>query len=1064
MSSSEPPRAPWIGALAPFFDDGVRARGAAYQRARAVSVAKGSGAHLAARVLGRGGIYQVDLRAEAKTLWARCDCPYFETEGFCKHIWAALLEGAARGALAHASGVEQLEPDYHYDDDDDDDFALPARSSSATPRAFTPPVRDWREAFADLRFVQQPRATRAELGYVAEVSSLGRLSISVVTRTANGRHRATSINWMVVEGLEDPAERAAIARLLGASARDRNGYAFGVSYSDASTFDVPAALQVDTLRDLAATGKLFVDHGSSEVELSPLAFREDGFELGVALSGGPPFTLHGHLERVGEDPIRLAPEMAADRVVLVRGEAAPLHGASAAWIRRLTAPISVLAPDVASLLTELTRLPALPKLALPASWEIAEVLETPVITVIFDPPPGANGARRIPVRVAFDYGDLRLFDGGARSAYDERARRLVARDLEREREGARTAIAAGLVDKRGALEVVVRDIPRVTSELLAAGIRVEASGKLYRKSGSFSLEVATGIDWFELSGAADFEGVTVDLPALLRAVKRGERTVLLGDGTVGLLPEAWLARVGLLASFADQVDGKVGRFRRSQALLLDALLAGEGEPPRCDAAFAALREELAGLDRLRPAAAPKAFRGKLRPYQGVGLAWLRMLRRVGLGGCLADDMGLGKTVQVLALLAERAREARAPALVVAPRSVVHNWVAEAARFTPKLRVLVHHGAARDKHLGAIEGHDLVITTYGTLRRDAPFLRETVFDTIVLDEAQNVKNAASDAAKAVRILRGEQRLALTGTPVENHLRELWSLFEFLNPGMLGRSSAFANASKGTDPHALTLLGKAIRPFLLRRTKSEVARDLPPRQEETLVCAMQTEQRALYDELKEHYRRSLLGRVKKSGLARSKIHVLEALLRLRQAACHPGLVDPKRVHESSAKLDVLLEQLDELREQGHKALVFSQFTSLLAIVRARLDARGQSYAYLDGKTRDREHVVSTFQTEPGCGVFLLSLKAGGVGLNLTAAEYVFLLDPWWNPAVEAQAIDRAHRIGQTRPVFAYRLVAEDTIEQKIAELQDRKRKLAAAIVRDDDSLLEGLSVEDLELLLA
>jgi SNF2 family DNA or RNA helicase len=317
------------------------------------------------------------------------------------------------------------------------------------------------------------------------------------------------------------------------------------------------------------------------------------------------------------------------------------------------------------------------------------------------------------------------------------------------------------------------------------------------------------------------------------------------------------------------------------------------------------------------------------------------------------------------------------------------------------------------------------------------------------------------------LQADHRLALTGTPVENHLGDLWSLFEFLNPGMLGRSSVFqqiTKAGESQDDAQLNLLATAIRPVMLRRTKSQVLRDLPDKTEQTLFCDLPPAQRQLYDELRDYYRTQLSERVQAVGLKRSKIQILEALLRLRQAACHPGLIDSERTGDPSAKLDALLEQLEEVIAEGHKALVFSQFTSLLAIVRKQLDARGRVYAYLDGRTRKRQERVERFQQDASCPLFLISLKAGGHGLNLTAAEYVFILDPWWNPAVEAQAIDRAHRIGQTRPVFAYRLISRNTVEDKIVALQQSKRELADSIVAADANLMRRLTAADLELLIS
>jgi SNF2 family DNA or RNA helicase len=484
--------------------------------------------------------------------------------------------------------------------------------------------------------------------------------------------------------------------------------------------------------------------------------------------------------------------------------------------------------------------------------------------------------------------------------------------------------------------------------------------------------------------------------------------------------------------------------------------------------FERARDELRRFERVEPMDPPTSFVGELRHYQRDGLGWLETLRRFGLGGCLADDMGLGKTVMVLALLDARrcalAKSERLPSMVVVPRSLVFNWQEEARRFAPKLRIVDYTGPLRDA--SAIGGGDLVLTTYGTLRRDAAALNGIEFDYAILDEAQAIKNAATASAKAARLLRARYRLALSGTPIENHLGELWSLFEFLNPGLLGSAKAFQRASSARtrDEANLGWLSRALRPFILRRTKEQVAPELPRRTEQTLVCELEGLQRKHYDELRAHYRQTLLARIARDGVNKSKMQILEALLRLRQAASHSGLIDPGRAHEPSAKFDVLIPRLLEVTDEGHKALVFSQFTSLLALLRPRLDAAGLTYEYLDGRTRDRAARVQRFQSDPACPLFLISLKAGGLGLNLTAAEYVFLLDPWWNPAVEAQAIDRAHRIGQSRHVFAYRLLARDTVEEKVAELQETKRELADAILNADSGLIRSLRAEDLELLLS
>ena len=345
------------------------------------------------------------------------------------------------------------------------------------------------------------------------------------------------------------------------------------------------------------------------------------------------------------------------------------------------------------------------------------------------------------------------------------------------------------------------------------------------------------------------------------------------------------------------------------------------------------------------------------------------------------------------------------------------------------------------------------------------MKEVDFDYVILDEAQAIKNSASQVAKATRLLKARHRIGLSGTPIENHLGDLCSIFEFLNPGMLGRSSAFKlHAADPENVETRRVLADGLKPLILRRTKQSVASELPEKLEQTIFCEMGPEQQRLYDEMRAHYRDSLLGIIEDQGLAKSKMHVLEALLRLRQAACHPALLDKSSSAESSAKLDVLIPHIEELIEEGHKTLVFSQFTSMLAIVREHFDKKGIVYEYLDGQTRDRKERVERFQSDEKCGVFLISLKAGGLGLNLTAADYVFILDPWWNPAVETQAIDRAHRVGQTRQVFAYRLICKGTVEEKIAELQKQKRELADAILEQNNSILQDMTADDLKMLLS
>jgi SNF2 family DNA or RNA helicase len=709
--------------------------------------------------------------------------------------------------------------------------------------------------------------------------------------------------------------------------------------------------------------------------------------------------------------------------------------------------------------------------------------DSPAVSVDEPAPAGPRRRRREPRvqlagRIWFDYsGILIAADDPAGGAADADRKLLVRRDRAAEREALAALPRHGFTPPRGAtlddepgghhVEVARNRLDGSVSQLAATGWTVEVAGRRYRPAGSVAWNVTSGIDWFELTADIDFGGVTADFPALLEALAAGQRAIPLADGSVGILPESFAAQFAPFAALAQSQDGKL-RYGRIQMALLDALLAGQPRA-RVDEAFERLREQLAAGERPEAENEPPGFQGTLRHYQREGLGWLMFLEGLGLGGCLADDMGLGKTIQVLALLLRRKALVTAaglphrPSLVVVPKSLVFNWMEEALKFAPALRVVNHTGNARTETADDLGEQDIVITTYGTLRRDIIRHRETEFDYVVLDEAQSIKNAASQAAKACRLLKARHRLALTGTPVENHIGELWSIFEFLNPGQLGsapRLRRFLADGRGSAD----VVARAVRPYLLRRTKAEVLSDLPEKTEQTLFVELGEEQRRAYDELRHHFRAELSGRIGRLGIGRSRIAVLEALLRLRQTACHPGLVDPARIDDPSAKLDTLLEQLDEVIAEGHKVLVFSQFTSFLAILRRKLDARSLPYEYLDGRTTDRQARVAHFQEDPDCRLFLVSLKAGGQGLNLTAADYIYILDPWWNPAVEAQAVDRAHRIGQTRRVFAYRLIARDTVEEKILALQDKKRELAESIVRADAGVIANLTPEDVELLLS
>ena len=745
------------------------------------------------------------------------------------------------------------------------------------------------------------------------------------------------------------------------------------------------------------------------------------------------------------------------------------------WIRLLRSKDVIRVPegDESDFVDQLLDMPAMPQLELPEQLKLEEVTSVPKPKLIVAAPKGRWKYEKLRAELHFDYDGTDVRGSSRRAVIVQRELgRALVRNRHAEQELWRKLDQFGfrrLLDRRrGAhdVEISTRDLGPAVRQLIEEKWQVQADGRDVRQAGSIQFRVNTSTDWFELQADVDFAGLNVSLPELLAALSRGETTIQLDDGSMGILPEEWLAQYGLLTGLGTP-DGENLRFSNTQAGLLDALLSGQ-ESVDYDEKFLDIRDRMRHFDGVDEAVAPPSFKGELRGYQKEGLGWLQYLQAFGFGGCLADDMGLGKTVQLLALLQERKdqkMEPKYPTLIVVPKSLLFNWMEEGQRFTPDLKMLEYVGIERAQLRDEFHKVDVILTTYGTLRRDVYQLKDIPFDYVVLDEAQTIKNSASQVAKASRLVNARYRVALSGTPIENHLGDLWSIFEFLNPGMLGRSSLFRiYAADATDTESRELLRKGLDPFILRRTKQQVANDLPEKLEQTLYCDMGREQQKLYDEMRAHYRESLIGLVKDQGLAKSQMHVLEALLRLRQAACHPGLLDDERIDGASAKMDVLLSHVEELIGEGHKALVFSQFTSLLSIVRKRFEEKGITYEYLDGQTRNRKEHVDRFQNDPDCPVFLISLKAGGLGLNLTAAEYVFLLDPWWNPAVEAQAIDRAHRVGQTKQVFAYRLICRGTVEEKIASLQKQKKELADAILQENNSVMKKMTVEDLDMLLS
>jgi superfamily II DNA or RNA helicase len=858
-----------------------------------------------------------------------------------------------------------------------------------------------------------------------------------------------------------------------------------------SNAGIPAAMNEIILSRLAQTGRLYCSprfggHFHLGADAIPLRFDEgEPYRLVAAVTKrGSNYHLEGFLQR-GEERIPVTEPSLCLRsgVVMFRDRIARLDAQEYFdWIAILRDQRFPPAPEKEGdqLVEALTSNPRCPPIEWPPELRWREERPAPVPSVVFTSVPGELVPElHAELRLSYD-GAMVSFKEGGSLVLDRSRRLMIPRDPVAERTaydrlgallGTRSSM--GMPTGPASFRVKPQNFPDFVREIISWGWTVTSQGKPVRSAGAFDVKVSSGVDWFALDARIPWaEALSSSLPDLLAAQARGEHLVTLGDGSLGVLPTDWLRKIAPLAQLGNTKGDSV-RFAKTQGALLGAWVAGE-ENAATDATFRKLLKELGRWNALEPKSPTRTFKGSLRPYQKEGLAWLDFLSDLEQGGILADDMGLGKTVQVLAHLesiyTNKKDPPGKPSIVVLPKSLMFNWQEESAKFTPKLKVLDYAGTSRAKLLEDIPNADLVLVTYPTLRLDIEELRKFKFHYVIADEAQAIKNAGSISHKACCQLQGKHKLAMSGTPVENSIDDLFALMDFVSPGLLGQN-AREKMSKAAehgkiDTVALEQLANALRPFILRRTKKEVLKDLPEKIEKVLHCELSTVERKRYVELRDYYREHLRGSIEEKGIGKSKILVLEALLRLRQAACHPGLLDKKSMGDDSSKTDTLLAQLSSVVAEGHKALVFSQFTTFLDIVEAKLATEKITCTRLDGQVSsdERRKRVTEFQSDPNLKVFLVSLKAGGVGLNLTAADYVFILDPWWNPAAESQAIDRTHRIGQKNNVIAYRLIAKDTVEEKILELQRAKKDLADAILSADSSLIKGLTAGDVEILLS
>ncbi len=1036
-----------------------------------------------------------------------CTCPYYRDKLACKHIWAGLKFLDHHDINFLVSGDKDLnlvldvllkkyqkmvgKPLIQQVDSDTTEVTTSAVAPIATWKKYLLDIH--KEATSDAATLDKTTLGSRKAYYVLDLensSASGDIVIEFwcqeMTRTGMSSLKPCKVSEDVLQKYTDAIDREIISLLLSHAKTSVDKYS---PYSMASHRRIleRAAISEAPIFQLVfdklyQSGR-FIKKGSSDNRLlNPINIdieRPWTFRLNLKSISDSDFEIKGELIResqvIGTEDILCLWQggyFFVDNNIGYMNRPEYLH-----WIKSLSSKNTsqVLPKSEAKSFANLSyTIPQFPPVSLPSEYEWPKLESIkPSLNILFLDTDG--DLEKLKFDIEFNYDGLNVtYHNTNTTLVSQERETLIVRNLRLERQ---------LLEKiKKVKSVEVQDdrrfyVPYAQFETFVQkcnqlGFTVLARGKKVQSTNQLNISVTSGIDWFDLTGGAKFGDENVALPLLLQAAERGERFVQLSDNEVGVLPSEWLKRYSALMSFG-QIKSSGIRFKNVQGFLLDSILS-ENEEVQVDEEFKLYQETLKKNIVVSSPNIPPEFIGSLRPYQKSGYAWLHSLLEIKMGGILADDMGLGKTVQVLAFLEARREKnslgqenqktkSQAPVLIVVPKSLIFNWMAEAAKFTPKMTVINYTGFDRTSKFKTLLDYDVVLTTYQTMRIDIEAFRKINFEVLILDEAQAIKNPDALITKASRLLTGRLRLAMTGTPVENSARDLFSILDFVNPGLIPKNIQNDWAREGRT-ESTQILSKALQPLILRRTKGQVLKDLPVKSEQVFYCELEDQQKKDYENLKEFYRNSLTQKIESDGLGSSKIQILAALMRLRQAACHPGLIDPSRVHESSAKLEILVEQLNEAIAGGHKALVFSQFTSFLAIVKSRLNQEGIKFEYLDGKTQDRQQRVESFQNDPSISVFLLSLKAGGTGLNLTAADYVFMLDPWWNPAVESQAIDRVHRIGQKNKVMAYKLIAKGTVEEKVLELQKKKRNLFDALVSSDETLIKKMSFEDLKLLLS
>jgi superfamily II DNA or RNA helicase len=1041
-------------------------RGRQYFASGRVSDPVWVGRHCSLDVRGAGGDYKVTLDFSEVfdgVFPVNCDCPAFERGTICKHLWTGILQvEKVTPTEIPDSGILRL---VRQKQDQRREAPQRHQARPASPSVIRSNSMTWVER---LNLLQNTKGTGDSSAFfvasASETAAEGKLVLDLWIRKWTVARKLGPLlpSRLTPQGIvefSDLKDQELLSALVKTS-NPRSG-------NSVTRFTVDPILEEHLVPMLVNSGKLFISrspNGKPDAAERPLRMDRGlpwDLELDLDLENSNTYRLDGSLTRANEQRPLSAPLAILRSGFLLFDDHVgrfnePKH---AIWALELRSSNKFNIPrdQGDQFLTRVLLDPASPQITWPTDMGWGTEAIDPKPSGVFRPLGGNIVNGRMTLNVSFDYGGHEVALSETDTSFvDVNKKKVIRRNQQFEEQTLLEALKI-MRDTQGTGSVPVSDLHRAAEELVQAGWTIFIENKRLRVPQDFSMNVSSNSDWFDLRMDVDFGDVTVSKNDLLASLRTQNGFVRLSDGSLGTLPQDWSSQYDTLTQFGEETaDGNI-RFSKSQGLMLNSVLTDK-DHIKADEDFQTFRDKISKFEGVKTAKAPAGFRGELRTYQKEGLTWLRFLEEFETGGILADDMGLGKTIQVLAFLLGRTKKkskTKKPHIVVSPKSLAFNWFDEGQKFAPTLKIAHYAGPERGEILKNLEDIDVLITTYGILRTDIEELQKVDFDVAIIDEAQAIKNPKSQAATTCKLINAKLKIALTGTPIENSITDLLSILEFTNPGLI--------QTRDVKQDAQAMLAKLLKPFMLRRTKEKVLTELPDRSEQVLFCEMSSKERQFYAAIRERYRASIEKKIEEGGLGKSKLHVLEALLRLRQAACHPGLVDPNLLSEPSAKIQQLISHMKEVIHDGHKVLVFSQFTSLLAIVRTQLEEEKIDFEYLDGQTDDRKTPVERFQNDDKCSVFLISLKAGGTGLNLTAADYVFILDPWWNPAVEAQAISRAHRMGQTNKVIAYRMIARGTVEEKILSLQQTKKDLAESIVSEDKDFMKKLTKEDLQMLL-